>query len=124
MISNKDQSIIIGLRSLLDVTVVASWRLDVKFKIDARNVEDIVAKCHQLSGHVSNDNKQVNILTGQGTCGVGFPMSCCMVYKHNLGHAPEWIQRTTSRVVIKVACAVVTNDLGLLSYRHHFSCSD
>ena len=71
--SNEDQSITVGLQFLLDGTVVASWRLDVKFKLGTSNVEDIVAKCHQLSGHVSNDNKQVNIFTGQALAVLGFP---------------------------------------------------
>ena len=70
---------------------------------------------------MSNDNKQVNILTGKGTCSVGFPMSCCIVSKHNLRDAPEWIQRMTLRLAIKVACAEVANDLGPLSYRHRFA---
>ena len=119
--SNEDQSIIVGLQFLLDGTVVASWRLDVKFKLGTTSVEDIVAKCHQLSGHVSNDNKQINILTGQGTCSVGFPMACCMVSKHNLGCPPEWIQRMTLRVAIQVACAEVANNLDPLVYRHRFA---
>ena len=97
------------------------WRLDVKFKLGTSSVEDIVAKCHQLSGHVSNDNKQVNILTGQDTCSVGFPMSYCMVSKHNVGDPPEWIQRMTLRVAVKVACAEVANNLDPLLYRHRFA---
>ena len=121
MTSNEDQSIIVGLQFSLEGAVVASWRLDVKFKLGTRDVKDIVAKFHQLSGHVSNDNKQVNILTGQGTCSVGFPMSCCMVSKHNVGDPPEWIQRMTLRVAIKVACAEVANNLGPLLYMHRFA---
>ena len=98
-----------------------SWEGKCEFKLGTSNVENIVAKCHQLSGHVSNDNKQVNILTGQGTCNVGFPMSCCIVSKQNLGDPPEWIQRMTLRVAIKVACAEVANNLGPLLYRHRFA---
>ena len=88
MTSNEDQSIIVGLQFSLEGAVVASWRLDVKFMLGTSHVNDLVTKCHQLSGHVSNDNKQVKILTGQGTCSVGFPMSCCMIAKQNLGQAP------------------------------------
>ena len=43
------------------------------------------------------------------------------VSKHNPGEDPEWIQRMTLRVEIKVACAEVANDLGPLSYMHRFA---
>ena len=33
----------------------------------------------QISGHLSNDNKQVNIPTGQCSYSVGYPLACCMV---------------------------------------------
>ena len=119
-IANNNQTIIVGFQFRLSETVVASWRLDVKFMLGKGHVKDLVTKCHQLSGHVSNDNTQVNILMGKGTCSVGFPMSCCMISKQNLGQALEWIQRKTLRITIKFVSAV-SNDIGPLLYRHRFS---
>ena len=48
-------------------------------------------------------------------------MSCCMVSKHNLGDALEWIQHITLWVVIKVVSAAATNNVGPLLYGHSFA---
>ena len=72
---------------------------------------DVIASCSQISGHVSNDGKQINILSGQGSCSVGYPMPCCMVSKYNLGQPPEWLMRTFLRHVIVAASRMAANEL-------------
>ena len=52
---------------------------------------DVEVICEQVSGHLANDKKQINILSGQCSCSVKCHMPCCMVTKENLGVAPEWI---------------------------------
>ena len=49
--------------------------------------------CLQHFGHVSNDNKMINILTGQGSCRVKYLISCCMERLENLDNPLEWMQR-------------------------------
>ena len=49
-------------------------------------------KCYQLSVHLSNNGKQINILTGQDRCSVGYPISCCMVHMEDLGRPHCWIR--------------------------------
>ena len=62
----------------------------------------------QVSGHVSNDGKQVNMLMGQGTCRVGYPMSCCLAPLKGLWDPPEWIQRWFIREATAAASAAVS----------------
>ena len=92
-----------GLQFIVDELVVAAWRLEVPLKLNTTLTSDILVKCNQISGHVSNDGKQINILTGQGSCSVGYPMPCCFVSKFNLGDAPEWLQRKFLRASISGA---------------------
>jgi len=49
-------------------------------------------KWYQPSGRSSNDGKQVNVLTGQGSYLVAHPMSCCMMHKTDMGKPMDWIQ--------------------------------
>ncbi len=37
--------------------------------------------------------KQINILTGQASCTVDYPMSCCMILKYKLHTLPAWLLR-------------------------------
>ena len=77
-----------GLQFIVDELVIAAWRLDVPLKLATTSSSEIVVKCSQISGHVSNEGKHINILTGQGSCSGGCPMPCCFVSKYNLGDAP------------------------------------
>ena len=43
---------------------------------------------------------QIDILTGQGSCSVSYPMPCCLVHKNNLGQPPEWLQRRYLRALV------------------------
>ena len=91
--SNKDTSVIVGLKFLVDECVVAVWRIEVALKLGTTSSRDLVVQYNQILGHVSNNSKQINILTGQGSHLVGYPMPCCLVSKYNLGDAPELLQR-------------------------------
>ena len=55
-------------------------------------MEEIVVSCKQVSGHVANDGKCINILDGKPGCRCKCPMSCCMVLLENLGDPMEYIQ--------------------------------
>ena len=101
--SNEDTSVIVGLQFLVDEWVVAAWKLEVVLTLGTILSRDLAVQCKQISGHVSNDGKQINILTGQGSCSVGYPMPCCFVSKFNLGDAPEWLQRKFLRAAIRGA---------------------
>ena len=91
--SDNDDSVIIGFQVLnSDEKVLATKRFYDKLKLVSATRSDIKMKCYQVSGHLSNDNKQINILTGQASCSVSYPMPCCMVKKEDLGRPPEWLQ--------------------------------
>ena len=68
--------------------IIKTQRLHHKLKPCSYPISKVEAKCYQLSGHLSNDEKQVNILTGQGSCSVAHTMPCCMVSKNELGRPP------------------------------------
>jgi len=90
--SDDDASIIIGVQFLLPDNVVSTRRLHhQRMKLSNLPGSKLDSKCYQLSGHPSNDGKQINILTGQGSCSVAHPMPCCMVRKNELGRPPRWI---------------------------------
>ena len=71
-----------------------------KLKLVSATRSDIKMQCYQVSGHLSNDNKQIDILTGQASCSVSYPMPCCMVKKEDLGQPPEWRQIQFLRAVV------------------------
>ena len=119
MSSTDDSAAIVGLQFSLYGRVTASWKLRETFRLGKTTTSELTVNCEQISCHQSNDNKQINILTGQGSCSVGFPMSCCMVSKHNLGDPPEWIQRRTIRESIKTS-SVAVNPVIPPSHRHRF----
>ena len=89
--SANDSSVIVGLQISHQDFVAASWRLRESFGLAGNSTNLLIVKCHQISGHVSNDGKQINILSGQGTCTVGYPMPCCMVPRDRLGTTPRWL---------------------------------
>ena len=60
-----DASVIIGLRVMSNDIIVKTQRLHHKLKLYSYPISKVEAKCYKLSGHISNDGKQVNILTGQ-----------------------------------------------------------
>ena len=86
-------SMMVGYQVLIDDVVLSTIKLYHSFELRGFKPEEIQVYCKQVSGHLANDNKQINILTGQCSCTVKHPMACCMVAKENLGVAPEWIQR-------------------------------
>ena len=91
--SKNNGSMMVGYQVLIDDVVISTLKLYHSFELCGFKPEDIQVSCKQLSGQLANDNKQINILTGQCSCTVKHPMACCMVSKVNLGVAPEWIQR-------------------------------
>ena len=91
---------VIGLSFYFDDFMIAAWKLGECYPLDVDELSTCEVQCCQISGHLSNDGKQVNILTGQASCAVGYPMPCCLASKQQLGIAPEWIQRRTMRMRI------------------------
>jgi hypothetical protein len=92
VISDDDESVVLGVRvSSNDNVILTTHRLHRKLKLQNFPRSKVQAKCYQLSGHLSNDGKQINILTGQCSCSVGYPMPCCMVHKGDLGRPPRWM---------------------------------
>ena len=98
--SKEHASVIVGLQFVLDEWIILAWRLGENFNIGTTSVRGVVDKCNKILGHISNDDKQINILTGRGSCLVGYPMQCYWVSKNNLGDAPEWLQ-------LKFLCAMI-----------------
>ncbi len=91
--SSDDKSKLVGLRFVVNGEVAATHRLHRSMDMGRDRVPDMLIHCQQISGHVSNDGKQINILTGQASCSVTYPMPCCMVSKHDLGRRPFWMQK-------------------------------
>ena len=71
VISDDDASVVVGVRlsSPIDNILAPHW-LHCKLKLQAYPLSKVKAKCYQLSGHLFNNGKQINILTGQGSCSV------------------------------------------------------
>ena len=92
MHAKDNASRMVGYQVFIDDVVISTIKLYHPFELCAFKPEEIQVSCNQLSGHLANDNKQINILTGQCSCTTRRTMSCCMVSKENLGVAPEWIQ--------------------------------
>ena len=91
--STDDASIIVGLEFSIQQRTAGVLKLRKPFHLGTSAVRDLRVTCQQISGHVSNDGKQVNILTGQASCSVGFPMPCCMISKYTLNDPPAWLWR-------------------------------
>ena len=89
---SEDASRMVGYQVRVESVLVISHKLFHSFKLGDFKLGEIQVSCKQLSGHITNNNKQVTILTGQYSCSGRYPMSCCMVYRLNLGMAPVWIQ--------------------------------
>ena len=64
-----------------------------KFDLGRFTISESGVMCLQNFGHVSSDNKIINILTGQGSCRVKCPMPCYMACPEKHGNPLEWIQR-------------------------------
>ena len=94
--SNTQTNTVVGLSIYVKEELVFSYKLPNSFK-HPQPRHRLELKCYQLSGQLSNDGKQISILTGQGSCSVSYPMPCCMVSKADLGKPPEWIQRQIRR---------------------------
>ena len=106
--ANANNLIIVGLQFMFEDNVVAAYKLFGPLKIALADVE---IQCRQVSGHLANDGKQVNILTGQGTCRVRFPMACCRVSLNSLDNAPEWIQQQFLQEAAKAGSVTVSTKL-------------
>ena len=91
---------IIGIWFISGTQVVATWKLDEVFCLGMGTVRKLLVTVKQISGHCSNDGKQINILNGQPSCSVGFPMGCCMVAKADLGQPLEWMMRAYLRMLM------------------------
>jgi hypothetical protein len=108
--SESKATLVVGIQFTLMDAVAATWKLNQSLELGAMTVADVVASCNQISGHVANDGKQVNILTGQAYCSVGYPMPCCMVSRNELGQPPEWLMRLFLRHVIIAASRKAASD--------------
>ena len=94
LVNSEDQaSVIIGFQMLLEDQVLSTKKLYEYLNLGRFAAADIGVEYLQLSCHLANDNKQMYILTGQGSCSVMYPMPYCVVHKDNLGRVPVWIQR-------------------------------
>jgi len=62
-----------------------------------------------------NDGKQINILTGQGSCYVGYPMPCCMVHNEDLGRPPYWIILHLRQTVWSLPLTITDKAVGIIS---------
>ncbi len=107
--SKHSASVIVGVQVIVELNVVSSLKFINSMDIGTSHPISIVIRCRQISGHVSNDGKQINILNGQGTCTVGYPMPCCMVSKAYLGRPPEWLMRMFLRQVLSAVSAAKSN---------------
>jgi len=105
VISDDDASVVVGVRlsSPIDNILATHW-LHCKLKLQAYPLSKVKAKCYQLSGHLSNDGKQINILTGQRSCSMGYPMPCCMVHKGNLGRPIPWVRLLLRQTAWSLPC--------------------
>jgi hypothetical protein len=91
--SNECALQMLGYQILIRRDVIATHRLYHMFELGTISSADLEVSCLQNIGNVANDNKMINILSGQGSCRVKCPMSCCVVPLEKLGAAPVWIQR-------------------------------
>ncbi len=94
---------VVGLIFVVNGAVAATHYIHCTVDIGAFRLDELSIHCQQISGHVSNYGKQINILNGQGSCSVGYPMPCCLVSKSDLGRPPEWLMRMFLRHVITAA---------------------
>jgi len=101
--SEDNTSLIVGFKVLVGDEVMSTQRLYESLNLGRLSAAEVEVECLQLSGHLANDNKQINILTCQGSCSVMYPMPCCRVHKDNLGQAPVWIQRRYIRALFSVS---------------------
>ena len=86
-------STIVGLQFIVSDYDVATWKLYDQMELGTTAVSHLLACCMNILGHVSNNGKQINILMGQGSCSVSYPMPCGMVSKYNLSTPPKWLMR-------------------------------
>ena len=100
MTLNEDNSVIIGFQTMNEQgEVIGTKQLYDNMKLGTFSRSSIVLE-YQVSGHVSNDNKQINILTGQTCCSVSYPMPCYLVKNNDLGRPPVWLQLRFLRAAV------------------------
>ena len=91
MHSDKTISLILGYQVIVYGMRFATNRLYHLLSLGKHELSDVEVICKQVSSHLANNNKQINVLSGQCSCSMKCPMACFMVNKENLGVAPEWI---------------------------------
>jgi hypothetical protein len=115
VVLDDDASVVVGIRIIVNNSVVKTQRLHQHLKLRSHPQSKVVSRCYQLSGHLSNDGKQINILTGQGSCSVAHPMPCCMVNKNDLGRPPLWIRIKLRRTTWSLPSAFNDKNMHLIS---------
>ena len=68
--STSDMNLIVGSEFVVAGVVIAAWKFPQHLDLRGMSYDDVEASCYQISGHVSNDGKQINILSGQASCSV------------------------------------------------------
>ena len=114
--SNECASRMLGYQILIRRDVIATHRLYHVFELGTISSADLEVSCCQNIGNVANDNKMINILSGQGSCRVKCPMSCCVVPLEKLGAAPVWIQRKLLAEKVATGTAVPADHIIIPDY--------
>ena len=68
--------------------IIIAHRLYRVFGLGVISIAKLEVSYCQKIGNVANNNKIINILSGQGSCRVKYQMSCYMVPLENLGDEP------------------------------------
>jgi len=113
--SDDDLSVVVGVRVSSNITMLATLCLHRQWKLQSYPLSNLISKCYQLSGPLSNNGKQIIILTGQGSCSVGYPMPCCMVHKEDLGRPPRWIRFHLRRTAWSLPLAISDTAIVIIS---------
>ena len=96
--------------------MIVTHRLYHVFELGTISSADLVVACCQNIGNVANDNKMINIISGQGGCRVKCPMSCCVIPLEKLGAALVWIQRKLLAEKVTTGTAVPTDHIIVPNY--------
>ena len=107
--SSESASTFVGYQILIRREVIATNRLYHIFDLGTFSIAKLDVSCRQNIGNVANDNKMINILSGQGSCRVKCTISCCMVPLEKLGDPPAWIQRKLLEEKLAAGTAVPTD---------------
>jgi len=89
------------MQVLIGGMIIACNCLYHDFELGRFTILELDLMCLQNTNNLSNDNKMIDILTGQVSCRVKCPVSCCMARLKNLGNPLEWIQRALLEEKVK-----------------------